>query len=332
MCARGQREGSAVMRAVILGANGYLARNLIRVNQMCGYADMTLFGHQAEHMDGVPGYQQIDYGSEDQMKMAVSNCDVIYYFVGKVGTAQGFDIPETYLDLNERILLRLLKVCRDLGSKAKIVFPSTRLVYQGSSSALPEEAPKQFLTPYAMQKFASEQYLEMYHRLHGVNYCVLRIGVPYGTLVQPVSSYGTLDFFLRQANEKHQISIYGDGKQRRSFTHILDLCQMLWQAGIREDCINDVYNMSGEDCSIGEVAGKVAVATGAEVVYQPWPVSAKILESGSTVFDTQKLDKLLQVKHTYSVDRWVSENILGECTEMNDNMNVKTTRGGYRLV
>lgn len=153
------------MRTAIIGANGYIARNMIHVNADAHYADdMVLYGHQAGHIDGAGDYRQLDMNCPEAMEAVVTDAELIYFFVGKTGTLQGFETPELFLELNEGSLLKLLTACKRTGSKAKIVFPSTRLVYRGSEAKQKENAPKQFLTPYAVQKFACEQYLELYHR------------------------------------------------------------------------------------------------------------------------------------------------------------------------
>lgn len=120
-----------------------------------------------------------------------------------------------------------------------------------------------------------------------------------------MSSYGTLDFFLRQARETGQISIYGDGSQRRTVTYIGDLCSILRQAGLQGACVNDVYNVGGEGMSVRELAEHVASATGSTVVGMPWPEAARKIESGSTVFDAGKLDSLLDYQQTMTVERGV---------------------------
>lgn len=297
------------MKAVIFGANSYIARNMTSINSSYRYADIALYGHQPEHMDRIPGYRQIDLSQQEEIERAITDCDLIYFFVGKTGTLQGFDDPYIFLEINEKHLLHLLNACRNVKSKAKIIFPSTRLVYHGGEITLDEDAQKQFLTPYAIQKYACEQYLEMYHHLYSINYCILRIGVPYGTLVQPVSSYGTLDFFLSQALANREIYIYGDGEQRRTFTYIGDLCHILWKAGLSTACVNDVYNVGGEDYSIKEIAEKIAKATKSMIVKKEWPAQALKVESGSTVFDSRKLDRLIRYMPNMTVKEWAKESV-----------------------
>lgn len=303
------------MRAAIIGANGYIARNMLAVNRVSKYAETVPSGHRPEHVDGATGYRMADLSRRADAERAIEDCDVIFFFAGKTGTIQGFDAPDEFLDTNERLLLHLLDAYRSVGSKAKIVFPSTRLVYRGSDDPLREEAQKEFLTPYAMQKYACEQYLEMYRRQYGVRYCVLRICVPYGTLVHPLSSYGTLDFFLRQARETGRITIYGDGSQRRTVTYIGDLCHMIWQAGLDDRCINDVYNVGGENMSLRELAEQVAKAISADVVEVPWPEAIRKIESGSTVFDADKLNGILHYRENMTVERWIKEMVMTKLEE-----------------
>ena len=118
----------ANIKAAIIGANSYIARNLIKINKIEEYACVSLYDYQSEHIDKEEGYRQIDF--EDQLAMAdaIGGCDLIYFFTGKTGTMNGFDIPEAFSDVNERCLFSLLRAYRSVHCRAKIVFPSTRLV------------------------------------------------------------------------------------------------------------------------------------------------------------------------------------------------------------
>lgn len=319
-------------RAVIIGANSYIARNLIKVNELEGYADVSLYDCQSKHLDAVDGYQQIDFTNQSALEQAIVNSDLIYFFTGKTGTMSGFDAPEIFSDVNERCLFSLLRAYRSTHCQAKIVFPSTRLVYRGNEIPVSEEAPKEFRTPYAIQKYACEQYLAMYSRMFEVKYCVLRICVPYGTLVTPVSSYGTLDAFLHQAQEQGTVSIYGEGNQRRTFTYIEDLCRTLWLAGLDKSCVDDVFNVGGEDCSIAHVAEIVAHATSSYIIKQPWGEDALKLESGSTVFDSRKLDALIGVQSTVTIKQWAEAHLYMEDQNMRETQMRKSAGGGVRSI
>ena len=175
----------------------------------------------------------------------------------------------------------------------KIVFPSTRLVYKGAQGALSEDAQKEFKTIYAMNKFSCENYLYQYSNVFDVRYCIFRICVPYGTLVENASSYGTAEFMLSKAMAGNNITLYGDGCVRRTITHMCDLCNTLAVGGFCDECINDVYNIGGEDYSLAEMALAISSKYNVGIDYVQWPQTALKIESGDTVFDDTKLKNII---------------------------------------
>ena len=56
------------MRAAVIGANSYIARNMIRVNQFSHYADTALYDVQPAHLDGIAGYRQLDPSSQTELE------------------------------------------------------------------------------------------------------------------------------------------------------------------------------------------------------------------------------------------------------------------------
>ncbi len=215
----------------------------------------------------------------------------ILFFAGLTGTEKSFENAGSFLDVNERGLLNLLRKLAPLGAQApKILFPSTRLVYKGREAALKEDDPKEAKTVYAANKLACEHLLEAYHARYGIPYVVTRICVPYGSLSGNDYSYGTIGFFLRQAEAGGPITLYGNGSIRRTFTHVADICAAV--TFLAESKTEGVFNIGGTTASLGEVAGLIARRKGVPVQNIPWPDVAARLESGSTFFDSTKLDAL----------------------------------------
>ena len=296
------------MKVAIIGANSYIARNfLYLVRQQEPDVEWRLYDAAETQVDGEANYKQINLLEKESVAQMDLDCDLIYMFVGKTGSAVGFDQYELFNNINQTTLLNVIDEYRRQQSGAKIIFPSTRLVYKGQERPLKESDDKEYKTIYAINKFACEQYLEAYNRVYGVKYCTLRICIPYGTLIPNASSYGTLEFMLKKATNGDDITLFGDGKQRRTFTYMKDLCEVLWQVGVSSECVNDVYNIGGEDYSLLEVAQMVAAKYGVNVVNVPWPATERLIESGSTVFDSNKLDRILGNRYRMQVKHWLSE-------------------------
>lgn len=281
-------------KIAVLGANGYIARNLIYVLKR-DHPDYELFlyGREKQSIDGVDNYTAIDMTAIESVKSINLNVDIVFMFVGRTGSANGFDEYSSFIDINERTLLNLLSEYRRQESKARIIYPSTRLVYKGKLGPQKEDSEKEFKTVYAINKFACEQYLEQFHRVYNVQYTILRLCIPYGTLIPEASSYGTAEFMLAKAIKGENISLFGDGSVRRTLTYMEDICITMIEAALSDRCANDVFNVGGEEYSLKEMAELIARKYGVSVDYVPWPDVALKIESGDTVFDSEKLDCII---------------------------------------
>lgn len=293
-------------KIAILGANGYIARNLAYViKRDHPEYKLDLYGIEPESADSSDNYHCVDMTSRESLKQTDLKCDIIFMFVGRTGTANGFEAYDSFIDINEKALLNLLSEYRDQRSEARIVFPSTRLVYKGKIGLQKEDDEKEFKTVYAINKYACEQYLEQFHSVFGVEYTILRICVPYGTLIPNASSYGTAEFMLSKASKGENISLYGDGSVRRTLTHMEDLCNTVIRAAISDKCANDVFNIGGEDYSLKEMADEIANKYSVDVEYVDWPEVALKIESGNTVFDSEKLDSLIGNHINHKFTEWI---------------------------
>lgn len=294
-------------KVAIIGANSYIARNMICFLSNNEDIELYLYGKEEQQTDGKTPYVQVCLSDLESVKMIDFNVNLIYMFVGKTGSSAGFDDPDEFIDVNEKFLLHVLNEYHRQKSNAKLIFPSTRLVYQAKDGKQREDSVKCFKTIYSINKFACEKYLEMYNNVFGLKYCILRICVPYGSIIENAYSYGTVDFMLRKSKKGENINLYGNGTQRRTLTYIEDLCKILMMVGYSECCINDVYNVGGEDYSLKEIAEEIAACYGVKVEYIPWPDVEKKIESGNTVFDSKKLDNLINWSSYQSFKEWIKQ-------------------------
>lgn len=294
-------------KIIILGANSYIARNvLFYLKSTQEKLDISLYDYAPAHLDGEENYSQLNILSKDEVSRIDFSCDVIFMFVGKTGSANGFDDYKMFIEVNENALLNVLHACKQQASGAKIVFPSTRLVYKGKKGILLEDSEKEFKTVYAINKFSCETYLKQFHDVFGLNYVIFRICIPYGTMIPNVSSYGTAEFMLSKATAGQNISLYGDGSVRRTLTYIYDLCKTLVEGAFCNECCNDVYNIGGENYSLKEMATIIAHKYAVGIDYVDWPEIALKIESGDTVFDDSKLVAVIGKTCNTSFEAWIT--------------------------
>ena len=112
-----------------------------------------------------------------------------------------------------------------------------------------------------------------YHRQNGVDIKVIRIFNTYGPNMKPNDGRVVSNFIL-QALKDEDITIYGDGKQTRSFCYVDDLVEgMVRMMNSREGFTGPVNLGNPEEFTMLELAEKVLALTGSKskIVYRPLP-------------------------------------------------------------
>jgi UDP-glucose 4-epimerase len=288
------------MKCLVVGAAGYLGRHLTSALRAHGHEVVECPMHED------PQSRRVDVGDLRTLSGLDWEVDLIFVFAGVTGTSASFTDYEAYVRSNEIGLLNILECIRRSQSRARVIFPSSRLVYKGSERPLPETAELEAKTVYAATKIGCEYFLRAYANAFGIPYTVFRVCVPYGNSHGGEYSYGTVGNFIRQAMEDGRIRLFGDGGQRRTFTHVDDLCQAVILGSMRDDFENETFNVPGEDLSLFEAAGLVAAQLDADIEFVAWPSFDLAIESGSTVFDGGKLLARLPGVVKRSMTEWAN--------------------------
>lgn len=277
-------------KIAIIGAKGFIGKHIEWYLRQKG--ETKIFTYDCVESDE-PNYTKIDITSVESVKDIDINVDYIYFFAGLTGTYAGFDNTEAYLDINEKGLLNLLNRIRNSEYRPKIIFPSTRLVYRGIDAPLKEEDEKETKTIYAVNKLACEGYLYAYNKSFDIPFTVFRICIPYGNLIDGDYSYGTIGFFLKMAKSGKDITLYGGGNIKRTFTHMADLCYQIVMASELSESNGNIYNIGGETLTLCEAAQIIARPYNVKVVDTEWPEKDLRIESNHTYFDDRKIKTLL---------------------------------------
>lgn len=293
----------------IIGSNGYLGRNLTWFLNQLG---VELYCYDLQPKSDVENvfYQTTDITNFDQVSSINFDVDLIFLFAGLTGTSQSFSDYNSFFDVNQKGIVNILTHMKNRASNARIVFPSTRLVYKGiKDTPLSEDSEKEPKTIYALTKLACEETLALYQKVFSIDYTVFRICIPYGNLFPGDFSYGTIGFFIKKAKAGENICLFGDGLLKRTFTHIYDICSIIFDASCCNSTINQTYNIGGETKSLKDIAFLVSQKYGVEVCHIPWPEFEEKIESGDTIFDDTKLFNTLksEIKHKYFSD-WLFGN------------------------
>lgn len=162
--------------------------------------------------------------------------------------------------------------------KARILQASTSEVY-GDPEVHPQpETYRGCVNPIGIRscydegKRMSETLFFDYHREHGVEIRVIRIFNTYGPRMNPDDGRVVSNFIV-QALKGEDITIYGDGKQTRSFCYVDDLVDGMYRMMNAEDFTGPVNLGNPGEFTMTELAQKVLVLTdsSSKLVHYPLP-------------------------------------------------------------
>ena len=124
---------------------------------------------------------------------------------------------------------------------------------------------------YDEAKRFAEAMTVAYHRFHGLDTKIVRIFNTYGPRMR-VNDGRAVPAFISQALRNEDVTIFGDGKQTRSFTYITDLVDGIIKLMLSK--VNDPVNIGNpREMTIEEIAKTIIGMTGAKskIVYRPLP-------------------------------------------------------------
>ena len=281
----------------VIGANGYIGKHIVSYLQR--YYDVNVDSYDIVAECDLPNYHKVDLTDKESIKGLNLDLDYIFMFAGLTGTYNGFNEYQKFISINELGLLNLLDAIKNSEYRPKVIFPSTRLVYKGVDKSLKEDDLKECKTIYAANKLACEGYLQAYHDSFDIPYTIFRICLPYGNLLSTDYSFGTVGFFIKQAKAGKDITLYGGGNIKRTFTHMEDLCYQIIEGSFHHESNGQTYNVGGETLSLHDAAEIIAAKYGTKVTEIPWPERDLRIESSHTYFDDTKIRSLLRNMNPY---------------------------------
>lgn len=206
------------------------------------------------------------------------------------GVRASIATPLLYEEANVRGTLVLLEAARACGVE-RFLLISSSTVY-GPSAAVPfqEDAPLGVpLSPYGATKRAAELLGQTYHHLHGVPVVCLRPFSVYGPRIRPDLA---MRVFAESIELGRPVPLFGDGRIRRDFTHVSDICDGLLTALEAENVAGEAINLGHhEPVAIRELLAMLEEALGRKAVIDQRPALA--VDMPVTCADLKKAQRLL---------------------------------------
>ena len=243
------------MRLLITGGAGFIGSHLAEALLAAGHEVAVLDDlstgslDNIAHLDGRPRFHCTIGSVTDEPLLAdhIARCDAVVHLAAAVGVKLIVEAPVRTIETNVRgteVVLRHANAHKKL-----VVIASTSEVY-GKSTAVPfREDADLVLGPthkhrwaYACSKAIDEFLALAYWKEHRLPIIIVRLFNTVGP--RQTGRYGmVIPTFVRQALANQPITVFGDGTQSRSFTHVADVVRAIMRLIDEPRAVGQVFNI-----------------------------------------------------------------------------------------
>lgn len=305
-------------RILITGGLGFLGSNLAHQLVSLG-AKVTIidnlnprYGGNIFNISGIEKKVNLiinDIRNIEAINGYLENADIIYHFAAQISYIDALDIPFEDQDLNARSTLLLLEYLRKNNPRCKVIFSSSRMVLgKVENDLMKETTPTNPLTLYGIHKLTSEKYLQMYYKDFAIPSVILRITNPYGIRQQVKhNKYSLVGWFIRQAMENKEITIFGEGNQLRDYIYIDDMVQGFLKVAESDNALGEIINLgSGVSTKfVDMIKTIIKVVESGSIKFVPWPSNYENIETGDIKTDLSKLVKITGFTPSFSLEEGI---------------------------
>ena len=215
--------------------------------------------------------------NQSVMAELVDRCDYLVHLAAAVGVKLIVESPVNTIETNiygTEIVLQLANK-----KKKKVLIASTSEVYGKNDDVPFKEDADMVLGPttkgrwsYACSKAIDEFLALAYYKEKKLPVVIARLFNTVGP--RQTGRYGmVVPTFVQQALRGHAITVYGDGTQTRSFTHVKDVVRALIGIVNHAEAVGQVFNIgNNKEISIEALAKRIREKTSSdsEIVYIPY--------------------------------------------------------------
>jgi UDP-glucose 4-epimerase len=254
------------MKIIVTGGAGFIGSHLVDILLDQSH-DVLIYDLESPKYNQSCSYIKGDVNDIERLINVSRGYDVIYHLAAEANVNRFYESPIYSNLITSHSTLNILECARRNYLK-RVLLASTEWVYgsiEGKDNDNITEETAYAQNPdhvYTSSKIASELFCKNYRTLYGVNYTIMRYGIPFGERARPET---VTIIFINKILKNEEITIHGDGCQTRQFIYVKDLAEGN-AACLKPQAENQIFNINGKEMisvikivrTLEEILGKKA--------------------------------------------------------------------------
>ncbi|MCA9845506.1 MAG: NAD-dependent epimerase/dehydratase family protein [Dehalococcoidia bacterium] len=257
------------MRIALTGAAGFIGSHVAEAYLAEGHRvvvfDNLSTGWRSHVPEGASLHEVDIHSREFERLIREFRPEVINHHAAQASVKVSTGDPVRDLEANGGGTARVAALAAEVGTRKLIYSGSGGTVY-GSPTELPiseTQAPHPE-SPYGLSKWVGEQYIHLFHQLHGLDFTILRYSNAFGPRQDPYGEAGVVAIFTAKMLDGTTCTIDGDGEQRKDYLYVGDIARANVLALDRGSA--GTYNIgAGVPTSVNEIFRALQAATGSSL-------------------------------------------------------------------
>ena len=292
------------IKSLVTGGLGFIGSNLVDLLVEEGHEvsviDNLTTGHK-ENANKEARYHLADIRKYERIKPIFEGIDYVFHLAALPRVEPSIHNPMASDSINTQGSLNVFFAAKEAGVK-KVIFSSSSSIYGDvPPKKVSETLSPNPLSPYGLQKLFGEQYLELFHKLYGLNSVSLRYFNVYGNRQPLEGAYvPVVGIWFRQLEAGELPTITGDGTNSRDFVNVKDVAQANLKAVLTKTEGHNYLNIgSGTNNSLNDLC---------DLVSKKREYIESRIEPAFTLADISKAKKILNWSPQIDVIKWIKEN------------------------
>lgn len=217
--------------------------------------------------------------------------DVVYHLAAYAAEGLSHFVRRFNYETNLLASVNLINAAVNHGTQC-FVFTSSIAVYGHNQLPMREDLTPHPEDPYGISKLAVELDLAAAHRMFGLNTIVFRPHNVYGERQNLSDKYrNVIGIFMHQGLRGEPLTIFGDGRQTRAFSHVDDVAPVIARAPLERAAYNEVFNVGADEpYPVLSIAEEVSRCLDVELRVRHLPVRNEVVDAYA---DHAKVRRLL---------------------------------------